>query len=676
MNEFDHLDYTLSEIDTLIDENKMRINVVRNNNNMPLDDRVEIENKLHRKNDLLLFSKDKPYFSRIDFKSDNNVDICYIGKNGIINSDNKVIVVDWRAPISAVYYDSNIGKTSYNVDDEIIEGELLLKRQYDIQNSKLISYYDVDIVSNDAILKQYLNVNSDNRLKNIVSTIQSEQNEIIRMPLNKNILVQGVAGSGKTTVALHRIAYLAYNYKDFINPNQYMIIGPNKFFINYISSVLPELDVDDVKQFDFIDFTKYILNENFNYKEVNDDETTYYKTSMKFKKIIDKYVNNLDKTIIPNDDLQMYGFKILDKGEIQKIYDEVKNDFDNLSLKVDKTILLLEKIIQSKNENIIINANNYIDNKFITATENEKKSLKKQREDIKKEIQNNCHNILKKYFNYVNENITSLYKKMFNEINNYLEDNIILNCKYISFGDLSGLLYLYYKIHGNNIFQKYRQIVIDEAQDYNEFTFYVLNLLFKNATFSIFGDLAQSIYPFRSIENWDILKEKIMDIDILYLSKSYRTSIEIMNEANKINRYLNLNEAMPVIRHGKLPEYHKIETFEFILQKIMELKEEYKSIAIISKNNNDSVDIYNYLKERLDINLINEESSEYNGGICCLTSSLSKGLEFDVVIINKADDDIFNIDDRTDMKLLYVSMTRALHELIITYQNNLVKILK
>ena len=278
MNETKHLDYTLSEIDTLIEENIMRINVVRSNNNIPIDDRVEIENKLQRKNDLLLFSKNKPYFSRIDFKSDNGTDICYIGKNGIINSDNKVIVVDWRAPISSVYYDSNIGKTSYKVNDEIVEGELLLKRQYDIQNSKLISYYDVDIVSNDDILKQYLNVNSDNRLKNIVSTIQSEQNEIIRMPINKSILVQGVAGSGKTTVALHRIAYLAYSYKDHINPNQYMIIGPNKFFINYISSVLPELDVDDVKQFDFIDFTKYILKENFNYNETIDDENTYYKT--------------------------------------------------------------------------------------------------------------------------------------------------------------------------------------------------------------------------------------------------------------------------------------------------------------------------------------------------------------------------------------------------------------
>ena len=533
MNEEKHLDFTLNEIDNLIDENNTRINIIRNNYTIPIDDRVEIENKLQRKNELLSTCRKKPYFSRIDFKTNDETDICYIGKNGVINSDNKVVVVDWRAPISSVYYDSNIGKTSYTVNDDIVEGELLLKRQYDIQDSKLVSYYDVDIFSNDDILKQYLNVNSDNRLKNIVSTIQSEQNEIIRMPINKNIIVQGVAGSGKTTVALHRIAYLAYNNKDYINSNQYMIIGPNKFFINYISSVLPELDVDDVKQFDFIDFTKYILNEDFNYTELPDNESTYYKTSLKFKRIIDKYINFLDQTIIPDKDLEMYNFKILDKNIIQKTYNDIKNDFDSLSLKVNKSIILLEKIIKNKSENIIVAANDYIDKKFISANENDKKILKKQREAIKKEIQNNCHNLLKKYFNYVNENISSLYKKMFKNINNYYEDNINLNLKNLNYSDLTGLLYLYYKINGNNKYQLYRHIVIDEAQDYNEFTFYVLNLLFKNASFSIFGDLAQSIYPYRSIENWDILSNKIMNINILYLSKSYRTSIEIMNEANK-----------------------------------------------------------------------------------------------------------------------------------------------
>ena len=178
---------------------------------------VMIENFINmydEKMRLIYKNIDKPYFARIDFKRDNekNLEKIYIGKVGVTDEDNNIVTVDWRAPISSIYYDSNIGRTKYIAPDGICEGELLLKRQFNIENQKLISYQDVDTVANDELLKPYLSSSADNRLKNIVSTIQKEQNEIIREPLNKNIIVQGVAGSGKTTVALHRIAYLVYNY--------------------------------------------------------------------------------------------------------------------------------------------------------------------------------------------------------------------------------------------------------------------------------------------------------------------------------------------------------------------------------------------------------------------------------------------------------------------------------
>ena len=187
----------------------------------------------------------KPYFARIDFKDEKakEENMCYIGKVGVTDFDQNIVTVDWRAPIASLYYDSNLGKTSYRAPEGIINGTLSLKRQYDIESGKLISFNDVDTVANDEILRPYLSVNADNRLKNIVSSIQSEQNEVIRKDLTDNIIVQGVAGSGKTTVALHRIAYLAYNYRNKIKSNQYMIIGPNKFFIKYISSVLLDFDV-------------------------------------------------------------------------------------------------------------------------------------------------------------------------------------------------------------------------------------------------------------------------------------------------------------------------------------------------------------------------------------------------------------------------------------------------
>lgn len=225
------------------------------------EEAVKKKKLLERKLNILKQNIGKPYFARIDFKNEKEklTDICYIGKVGIINYDNKIVVVDWRAPISSLYYDSNVGKATYKVEDDMVDGELLLKRQYNIENQALLSFNDVDAVSNDELLKPYLGVSADVRLKNIVSTIQSEQNEIIRSDIHKNLIIQGVAGSGKTTVALHRIAYLVYNYKDTISNNQYMVIGPNKFFINYISSVLPDLDVNDVRQYDLIEFTNNYL---------------------------------------------------------------------------------------------------------------------------------------------------------------------------------------------------------------------------------------------------------------------------------------------------------------------------------------------------------------------------------------------------------------------------------
>lgn len=689
MNEKEHLEYTIQEYETLIEETGIQLNTIKQNFTIDEDARFQMVDSLNQK--IRLLKKDilKPYFARIDFKNEKDFkDICYIGKNGVINNDNEIITVDWRAPIATLYYDSNIGKCSYIGPDGIINGELLLKRQYEIENSILLSYSDVDIVSNDEILKPYLNVNSDNRLKNIVASIQSEQNEIIRKKIGSNIIVQGVAGSGKTTVALHRIAYLVYNYRNIIKPEQYMIIGPNKFFVNYISDVLPDLDVHNVKQLDFIELTKEILDEEFDVIDTEDNESTYYKTSLKYRDVIDNYIKDLNNEVVPNVDLSMHGFSIMKHNHIRNIYENINEKYDSLLSKVEKCIILIEKEIYNDNEKLILNSNKYIDDLYNEESDEKiKQKLKKQREELKNEIKNNCHNILKKYFKIINNSILKLYSNLLDNVDKYIDDRLILNYlkkdsklikrKQIEYEDLTSLIYLKYKVSGSSNYSNYRHIVIDESQDYNEFIFYTLKKLFNNATFSIFGDLAQSIYPYRSIENWDIINEKIMEAQILNLSKSYRTSIEIMNEANKINSFLNLNKSEPVIRHGSIPQYIKIEDNEIIFNKIKEfLNNGYKTIAVISKNSEDSSDIYNYLKNKIDIINIDDNTDEYNGGICTITSKLSKGLEFDCVILNKVDNRIFDINNRTDMKLLYVSMTRPLHELVITYKENLVKILK
>lgn len=592
----------------------------------------------------------KPYFARIDFLNNDSIkDICYIGKVGLINYDNKIIIVDWRSPIASLYYDANIGICSYQVEDKIVTGNLLLKRQYDIINGSLVSFYDVDTVSNDELLKPYLGVSADARLKNIVSTIQSEQNEIIRSSPFKNLIIQGVAGSGKTTVALHRIAYLAYNYKNLIKNNQYMVIGPNKFFINYISKILPDLDVNDVKQYDLIEFTYKYLNEDI---VINDSYSSKYKCSMDFKNKIDIYFNNYFDLIVKDLKIKIKDFILISNNTILNIYSEVKErHYDSLNQIIDRLLLLLDKHLIDNYNQIIDRINTYYDNKLDSGLRLE--VVRNERTNTLNEFNKNRSNLVRKYFIKYFRKTSTIYREITNDKSFYKDD-------------IPGLLYVNYKINNSKNFKEIKHVVIDEAQDYNEFTFYTLKKILCSSTFSIYGDVAQSLND-SGLTNWNSVAY-LFDDNFKYLNKSYRASIEIMTEANKINRYLNLKEATAVIRHSDEVLYIKTSDIKGSLNKLID--KGLQTIAIITKNEEDVYRIYNDLNKDFNINLITKDKNEYLGGICVLTSYLSKGLEFDGVIVNV---DNFDVDVELDMKLLYVSMTRALHNLIVLYDNVLPK---
>ncbi len=639
--ELKHLSYTLNKYDEVIDDSKLKLsnlkNLYKNNYEAMLEEKFKLESEINS----IEKAKNSPYFARIDFESKTNKDVCYIGKLGVSDYDNNIITVDWRAPISSLYYDSNVGDAYYNSPDGIISGKLLLKRQYTIENSKLINYNDVDTVSNDELLKPYLSVSADTRLKNIVSTIQSEQNKIIRESITKNLIVQGVAGSGKTTVALHRIAYLVYNYRDLYKPSDYMVIGPNKFFVSYISGILPDLNVNGVSEYTTLELTLNYIEESFKVNNSLDilkvkDDISSFKTSMNMKKEIDSYFKTLE--ILPNTDFNIRGVKILSNSLIKSIYDEInKNIYKSVKSRIDRLILLINKYINENNDMILSKLiKDKIDKKII--------------DDYK----NNINIYLKKYFTVLNIKVKDIYM---NILKNNNIDTKNININEIDIEDIYPLMYIKYKMVGSN-FDNYKHIVIDEAQDYGEFNFYVLKKLFKNATFSIYGDLAQSLYSYRSINSWESLLDIFDNASILKLNKSYRTTIEIMNEANKINEKLNLDLATPVIRHGDNVEY----TSKNLLDIINELKEKYKTIAIITKDANESVKLYNDLSNKIDINLIDKDNINFDSNINILPSYLSKGLEFDaVIIVNKNN---FK-DNILDLKLLYVSMTRALHKLVI-----------
>lgn len=654
IEEIEHLNEILEKYDEVIEDSNLKLKNLKNIYKYDYDSLLEEKSKLERRINNIEKAKLTPYFARIDFKSLlNTKEICYIGKVGVSDYDNNIITVDWRTPIASLYYDSNIGITSYKVNDDVINGELLLKRQYVIENSKIISYNDVDTVSNDELLKPYLGVNADSRLKNIVATIQSEQNEIIRSSMGKNIIVQGVAGSGKTTVALHRIAYLAYNYRDIIQNNQYMVIGPNKFFLNYISQVLPDLDVDDVKQYDLIDFVKNYLGENLKIN-INETSNCKEKISLDYKQYIDDFFDEFKNNIIGKEDIKIKDFTLISNNIIKKFWKEsIERNYDSLNLVVDRCILLLEKYLSDNSKEIISKINNYFDDLVGTKDLNQ---IRKERTMVLNEFQKSHNGILKKYFSRVFQKTTDLYKEILKK--QEFDNNFY-------YEDIGALIYVHYKVNGSGDYVKIKHVVIDEAQDYNEFVFYALTKVLSSSTFSIYGDLAQSLYPNRSLSNWEEIRNIFSKMEIKYLSKSYRTSIEIMNEANKINKLLNLTEAEAVIRHGDNVEYiyskNKIKDIENILNSY--INKGLESIAIITKDDDESHSIYKSLKSLFDLNIIDNNNQKYVNGICIITSRLSKGLEFDGVIIS--DGSKYNKNDTLDMKLLYVGMTRAIHNLCV-----------
>lgn len=670
--------------------------------------RIAETKKIHINN--LESSHDNPYFARIDFTydKDNKKVTIYIGKNGV-TKDNNIIVTDWRAPISSLYYDAEIGKCQYEAPMGLITGEMSLKRQFEIEKGELINYYDVDLVSNDALLQKYLNENNDSRLKSIVSTIQQEQNNVIRRNLYQNLIIQGVAGSGKTTVALHRIAYLVYNYIKTIKQSQYLVIGPNPVFLKYIKSVLPELDVSGVAQYTFEDLAKDYIGENItitssskkvtnniNGKRNNIDK---FKCSMHYKILLDKFMKAFFKSIVSSD-LMLGNFKLLDQNIIEQTFALTENGYSqDLKNRIEITIERLCKIIDNNKETIISNYNNYCYEEFKKAKNKEEMDeYRKLFSKDRKEIEKNCTATLRKYFSKSKIEATKLYRIFLQSINDLdvstfediklLKKETLQNIKkkVYDFEDLAALMYIKSLITTNNFYESIKHVVIDEAQDLGEFNFTVIKKCLPNATFSIFGDLAQSIYDYRGIDSWNTVKEKVFDgeAEVVNFNKSYRTTAEIMQVADNVSDSIGLGKSDLVVRHGNPVEITSInESMDMpihILKKIEEyINKGYKTIAVISKTDLLSRYINDDLHELgMSIPNINETDDllDEKFRICTISNQLSKGLEFDAVIINGASENIYSSSNNLDMKLLYVAITRALHEVDIVYSGELTSPLK
>ncbi|MDW2799240.1 RNA polymerase recycling motor HelD [Clostridium boliviensis] len=681
--------------------------------------------ELEKNYDKLLAVKEKPYFARIDFKQEDedNYKKFYIGKMSLYHKEtNKWWILDWRSPLASVYYDGRLGEVTYEAVSQTMKGNLSLKRQYTIENSTLEGIMDVDITATDTFLQASLGENKDNRLKDIVSTIQSEQNDIIRSDISNPLVVQGVAGSGKTTIALHRIAYLIYTYEKSFHPENFMIIAPNRLFLNYISEVLPELGADKVIQTTFTDYIFELIGHK--YKLVDSDEklisiienqndnkdneqqflvkTASFKGSMEYKDIIDRYLNELEQNFVPDEDFSLEEYVILDKISIKNIF---LNEYNHLP--IYKRIEQVKKHITyslKKNKGKILEGiekfyDEQIDKIRREEAEGEERRLKiveliHQRDEAAAVIKKSSASLVKKYiakfdkrdlFEYYRDLISSeilLQKYADTELDEkfltYMcrQSVNLLDKRQVELEDLSALVYMKHRIFGFEKEIDIKYVVIDEAQDFSHFQFYALKEIFKTQLFTILGDLSQGIHSYRSIQNWDYVLNNIFDSDksrYLKLEQSYRTTIEIMDLANEVIKLIPDEKvilAKPVVRHGEKPSVIQFNSKDEIISKTEKKVEElltegYSSIAIIGKTPRECRNIYKEFRKRgkIKTKLLEGKEEEYDHNIVVVPSYLSKGLEFDAVLIINIEDTYK--EEALDLKLLYVSMTRALHRLYV-----------
>lgn len=671
-----------------------------------------------------------PYFCRIDFAEDNRgkPQPFYIGKCGLTDKSSNQIVLDWRTPIANIYYANTIGKVAYMAPEGEIKGNLSLKRHYIIKDGKLESMMDVDVSATDEFLQMALGDSKDNRLKDIVSTIQSEQNEIIRAPLSMPLVVQGVAGSGKTTIALHRIAYLIYTYQKEFSSDDFLIIAPNELFLDYISAVLPELGVDRVRQSTFINLSADIISKKYKLIDMNEklatllspkvstqeklllNEASHFKSSLVFLNVLEQYVNELTENNVPELDFVLNGYVLYTSDQIRnEIY--LKSDagwterLKSLRQRLNSCVKKMRNKIEEDIRNPYDEEIEEIREHMPTGEERRLRitNLINQRNQAIEEFKHECKTAVSTYMKcFPKIDIIKSYRellvdseKLCNLSNNSLPRNVseyisvksrVMSKKNeIEIEDLAPLIYLEMKLNGINDKVRARFVAIDEAQDFSELQLAVLKQVFKTEKFSIFGDISQGIHGYRGINNWENICKNVFQGHCEYriLEQSYRTTIEIMDFANQVISCIQdeaLVKAKPVVRHGIRPQCISLSSetqlFNKITQKVNEYIETgYSSIAIITKTDVDARKVRDkMIRSFPDLRLLKENDVSYAGGIMVLPAHLSKGLEFDAVIVTSLDDDYTN--NNLDIKLLYVAITRALHRMDIIHLSGNMQLLK
>lgn len=592
--------------------------------------------------------QNNPYFGAITFKSGDNSDKIYIGITHV-EDDEKYYVHDWRAPISSMFYDYGVGNAEYESPSGKISGEITNKRQFKIEQGNLIRVFDNSINIDDDMLQEVLSTSSNEKMKNIVNTIQQEQNLIIRNTEDRNLIVQGIAGSGKTSVALHRIAFLLYKIEN-LKSNNILIFSPNQIFSEYISNVLPELGEDNTMQTTFHDFLKTFINE---YKEV-ESFTSFVERFYKYEELNPLLVKYKQSDEIIND-LNKYITDFV--NNIEFVNDLLTHDFDiakdelNYLLKDRYSKFNLLDRINSIAERICRDYYKGKKHKFMSVRALLIKNLnyKFDYKDIYKNF------FYSKYFiNGYNGEISN------NEINK------ITRSKTINYEDACLFVYIKGLLEGFEYKGLIKKVVIDEAQDYSKLQYIIIKNIFKKSSFTILGDINQTINPYYKYNSLKVLCELFGDSKYLELTKTYRSSQEIIEYTNKI---LNLNYVSAIRKANKrkvLLRNEKENLKEQLIMDINMLLHDKFSIAIITKNDNEAKKIYELLKDEYEyLRLLNSNTVDFDKRLVIVPVYIAKGLEFDASIIYTNIDDKYTSDEKY---LYYVACTRTQHQLIVYNQ--------
>jgi DNA helicase-2/ATP-dependent DNA helicase PcrA len=661
----------------------------------------------------LALARRQPFFSRLDFiPKGGTPETHYLGRWGVLKTpEYSVEVVDWRSPVANLYYSGQVGPMAYEAPDGRVEGELTLKRMITVTEGRLTGIFDSGVVSQDAYLQGVLGSVSTDRLREIVTTIQAEQNIVIRHGIGRPLIVQGVAGSGKTTIALHRIAWLLYAYQETLAPASMMIVAPNPLFLDYISAVLPDLGVQQVQQTTFLNLCRRCLGKQMvkvRWENRLEDQLRMtaaeraalgavlrIKGSLRYKRVLEDFLDIYERQVIPAGDVRFGNEVLYTEAELKAIYLTQLKPFP-LRQRVSELQKYmqgrLKKSIEHMTDQLEAMVRERLDALVTRLPDNEErrartKKLLENREKRLAELKEEQKKFLKAYPGvWPAMNVLEVYGSFLE----YLErDNI--------FGQAGGDLLLRTResigrgeagaedlpavtVIGRRVWGIPRlnvsHVVMDEAQDFSPFHCQLLKEMAGHDSFTMVGDLMQGIHGDEGIRDWDEVAVEVFRGQAArkQLIISYRNTVEIMSAASRIaarHPVPGQPSAKPVLRHGEKPSIIACKNDRERLKAIAEIaeawvKEGYHSIALIEKNEEDCRALHRTLPQELNARLLRAGDSHFEGGVLVIPAALVKGLEFDCVLVTNVSADVYP-DEPFFCRLLYVLCTRPLHRLALAY---------